>query len=286
MPLTQSQDAIPILPFQQYKKNIYSQFGEDGLLAHFLNQLKITNGYFVEFGAWDGRHLSNCAHLISQGWQGCFVEGDKNRFDQLHRNYEQNPAVRLVNEFVTPTGDSTLDIILQKNEAPSEFDVLSIDIDGNDYHIWSSLEQHVAKICIVEFNPTIPAALDYVQPIDQSIQIGSSLLSLWRLAQTKGYELVATTDVNAIFILSSYCDTFKILTYQPAEIKDPQYEMQIFQAYDGTLIFQGMTKLLWHGIDINRAHCQVLPANLRKYPDGQDVQYYEQLQAFIASIKT
>ena len=52
---------------------------------------------------------------------------------------------------------------------------------------------------MVEFNPTIPADVEFVQPRDIKINQGS-LLSLTKLGQEKGYELVAALDLNAFFV--------------------------------------------------------------------------------------
>ena len=37
--------------------------------------------------AWDGRHLSNCYHLIKDfGYQGVLIEVEKERFSELEKN--------------------------------------------------------------------------------------------------------------------------------------------------------------------------------------------------------
>jgi len=41
------------------RENLYSQHGEDGILRELLAALELSLGYFVEFGAWDGKHWSN-----------------------------------------------------------------------------------------------------------------------------------------------------------------------------------------------------------------------------------
>ncbi len=46
-----------------HERTVYSQGGEDGVLAHIFECIGKTNRTFVEFGAWDGRHMSNTALL-------------------------------------------------------------------------------------------------------------------------------------------------------------------------------------------------------------------------------
>jgi len=47
----------------KYGKNIFTQFGEDGIIEKLFSDLKINNGIVVEFGAWDGIYLSNVYNL-------------------------------------------------------------------------------------------------------------------------------------------------------------------------------------------------------------------------------
>ena len=54
--------------FQKYKKNFYSQNGEDGIVLEILKRLKLNlrNKWCCEFGAWDGIHGSNTFNLIKK----------------------------------------------------------------------------------------------------------------------------------------------------------------------------------------------------------------------------
>ena len=46
--------------FEIYKKNIFSQYGEDGIIDEILKRLqRVSNKQCCEFGAWDGKFLSN-----------------------------------------------------------------------------------------------------------------------------------------------------------------------------------------------------------------------------------
>ena len=54
----------------------FSQGGEDGVLLRLFEHIGVAHRYFVEFGAWDGRHLSNTANLrLNHGWSGLLMEG-------------------------------------------------------------------------------------------------------------------------------------------------------------------------------------------------------------------
>ena len=68
---------------REHERRVYSQGGEDGVIAHLFSCIGTTNRYFVEFGAWDGRHLSNTANLrLHAGWTGLLLDGDASRRDK------------------------------------------------------------------------------------------------------------------------------------------------------------------------------------------------------------
>ena len=51
----------------KYKKNYYSQNGEDGIIKEILKRTRIhnkKNKWCCEFGAWDGKHGSNTYNLV------------------------------------------------------------------------------------------------------------------------------------------------------------------------------------------------------------------------------
>jgi hypothetical protein len=82
-----------MLNLHDFKKNIYSQFGEDGILSELVQRLpqEQLNFTAIEFGAWDGIHLSNIANLVeNHNFRGCFIEADKKRFEDLEKNYPEN----------------------------------------------------------------------------------------------------------------------------------------------------------------------------------------------------
>jgi len=69
--------------YNKYRKNVYSQNGEDGIIEELLKRLNINNGWVCEFGAWDGIHLSNTFNLVKKNFNAVFIEGDKNKYNDL-----------------------------------------------------------------------------------------------------------------------------------------------------------------------------------------------------------
>lgn len=276
-------DLRPAPPFAAWKRDVHSQCGEDGVLEHLLADLRIGRGYFIEFGAWDGRHLSNCAALADRGFSGCFIEGDPERFEKLRSAYPGRDDIARVEAFVGLKGEQRLDAILTRVGAPAEPAVLSIDIDGMDYHVWKSLAQFKPAICVIEFNPTIPSHVVFAQAAGASVHQGCSLAALWRLGQEKGYALAAATEFNGIFVRQDLCAAHGIRTYMPDEVKSRTYETACFHGFDAQVFTAGGNTLVWHGIPFTAADFQILPEELRRFPVGVGNDYHVKLRAFLDS---
>jgi hypothetical protein len=253
-------------PLSAYEKNVHSQTGEDGVLEQILKTLGIQNGWCVEFGAWDGKHLSNTYKLMQEGWSGVFIEGSPLRHVDLMKTYEGNPKAHCICAFVNFEGENNLDGILKKTPIPKDFGVLSIDIDGNDYHIWDSVKAFAPRVVVIEFNPTIPPHVEFVQPKDMNVNQGNSIASLVKLGKQKGYELVAMTTLNAFFVKKDDFAKFNIEDNNPVTMfRDRSRIMDVFQLYDGTLMFTGKQKIFWHGVSIKKSF-QPIPKFFRVFP--------------------
>src|SRR5207249_2762549 len=119
-----------------FQKIVCSQCGEDGIIEKILEIMGEKNKWCVEFGATDGQYVSNSWSLINtKGWQSVLIEGDPQNYKKLAANYSANKNVTCVQRYVNFQGENQLDDILAQTSIPQDFDVLSIDIDGNDYHI-------------------------------------------------------------------------------------------------------------------------------------------------------
>jgi hypothetical protein len=251
-----------------YKKNVFSQSGEDGIIDKILDILPFSDHWCVEFGAWDGVRLSNTRHLIlSKGFSAVLIEGDRRRFLELKNNYIQTEdRVIPIQSFVGFGDHDNLDEILEQTPIPQDFDLLSIDIDGNDYHVWKRVEHYQPKIVVVEFNPTIPTEVRFVQPADPSVNQGSSLLSFVELGKEKGYELICVLPLNAFFVRKEYFSLFQMESNEPQSLRtDLSAITYLFTGYDGRLFLRGASDLPWHGIRLNESSLQPLPLFFRRY---------------------
>ncbi len=254
-----------------FKYDRFSQHGEDGIIEKILEIIPEKDNHCVEFGAWDGIAMSNTRNLIiNKNYSAVLIEGDSAKFEELKRNYSENPNVITINKFVGFGEDDNLDQILKDTPVPFDFDFLSIDIDGNDYHVWKAMKKFRPKVVCIEFNPTIPTEVEFVQPPDHSLNQGASLLSLVKLGKEKGYELVAVSLVNAFFVRKEFFPLFEIEDNRPEILRtNLDYVTYIFLGYDGTLFLRGFRRSPWHeGIELDESNMQIIPHFIRKYPQN------------------
>lgn len=205
-----------------YKKNYYSQNGEDGITEEILKRLGINNGWFVEFGAWDGKELSNTFFLLERGWRGVDIEADEAKYQDLLKTAKEfNGRLFTFCTKVAIGGDSCLDSLLSNIPLPREFEILSIDIDSYDYWVWKTLNNYHPKIVIIEINSAYPPGMKYVQPpnviASESLLSGASFTSTLHLGDEKGYQLVCHTS-NMFFVRK---DLINKLNLPPEELTSP-----------------------------------------------------------------
>lgn len=172
----------------------YSQNGEDGIIHAIFAMIGETNRFGVEFGVEDGLQ-SNMRYLLKhRKWKGLLMDGGNDI-----------PENSVHKEFITA---ENIEALFRKHNVPEEFDLLSIDIDGNDYWVWKAITHFKPRVVIMEYNAHIPADEAKTIPYeptfmwDKTDYYGASLLALKKLGEEKGYTLVCTDrhGVNSFFI--------------------------------------------------------------------------------------
>lgn len=142
----------------------YAQSGED----QFLEPLLPDKGWFVDVGAWNGRHLSNTYLFMEKGWNGLEIEKDPGRVLEMKR-FLPDRIYRLCLEI---GGDNLDSIISMFPDIPQDLDLLSIDIDSYDFYVWKNLQLYRPKFVIIE------------------VGSATSPIEMTTLATEKGYELI------------------------------------------------------------------------------------------------
>ena len=185
---------------------VFSQNNEDGVVAEIFRRIKPRHKTFLEIGVGNG--MQNTSRLLlSQGWQGHWVEGDAASAKQIHDSFA--PAISagrlsLVQAFVTAENIDQLVVAVDGNT----LDYLSIDIDQNTYHIWKALDRLKPRVACIEFNSSFPPSVawevnyDPARTWNGTNEFGASLKSMELLGRAKGYALVGCDlrGVNAYFV--------------------------------------------------------------------------------------
>ncbi|MDH4185751.1 MAG: FkbM family methyltransferase [Nitrospira sp.] len=188
-----------------HKHNIFSQNGEDGIIARIFNVIGRESSICCEFGAWDGIHLSNCRELILNGWQGIMIEGDASKYEALVKTYAGNTRVRCINQYVDVSSHLLVSIL--KGVGVHEIDFLSIDIDGLDYEIFSELDLSPRVICVEVNAGHSPRETACLPKTIARGNIGQPLGLFSATAKAKGYGLVCYTG-NAFYVRMDLLDRF------------------------------------------------------------------------------
>jgi hypothetical protein len=209
-----------------YAKNKYSQNGEDGIILEIAKRLNIslnTNEWCVEFGACDGKHLSNTFALVEQGVNAVYIEGNVSAYEDLLKTEAQYPNIWPINAFVSRSAveENSLDSLLKKTPIPEDFFLLSIDIDSYDLDVWESTS-YQPKIVIIEINSAI---LPGIISRYSSKTPGNSFTATLNVGLNKGYQLICHTG-NMIFIRK---DLLSHLNIQERFIQYPE----LLFLYDG-----------------------------------------------------
>lgn len=126
----------------------YAQFGEEAIFDYIFSNIGTHNKFLVDFGASSlNLGLSNSKYLLENGWNGLLMDGKS----------DGNPLIK--EEFITA---ENIVSVFQKYLTPKEFDLLSIDIDGNDVWVLEKILEggYKPRVIINEFNGCIPVGVN------------------------------------------------------------------------------------------------------------------------------
>ena len=186
------------IDLSQHERKIFSQNGEDGVIKKIFEVIKTTNKYYVEFGVENANECNTRNLRENCGWSGLLMDG----------GYE-NKEIGLYQEFITA---ENINELFQKYKVPQELDLLSIDIDYNDFYVWKSLDEiYQPRVVIIEYNASHLPTEDKVVKYDANAvwdttnYFGASIRALYNLGKLKGYSLIYANNqgVNLFFVKSS-----------------------------------------------------------------------------------
>lgn len=206
-------------PFDKYRLNVHSQNGEDGVISQIFGQIGAKppqQSWCVEFGAWDGKHLSNTFALVERGYNAVFIEGDTAKYHDLLKTVSDFPRIIPLGSTVEsdPSSLNSLENLLRKTSVPYDFDLLSIDIDSFDLDVWEGFAGYEPNVVIIEINSSLSPGILHRHTGKRQ---GNSFSSTLEVARKKLYTLVCHTG-NMIFVHSGLV---KRLNIHPRFIEYP-----------------------------------------------------------------
>jgi hypothetical protein len=205
--LISKKDAVRL---SGYEWKVFSQWGEDGIIQFLISEVEILNNTFIEFGVEDF-YESNCRFLLmNNDWQGFVIDCSEKNIDALKQTeYFWRYDLQAIAGFVDT---DNINDLLSLSGFDKDLGILSIDIDGNDYHIVDAINSFSPRIIICEFNPYFGKDRAITVPYDphffrtkkhySNLYFGASICAFEFLLEKNGYTLIGTGSMgsNAYFV--------------------------------------------------------------------------------------
>jgi hypothetical protein len=202
----------PVKDIADAEFKVFSQFGDDGILQYLVHRLQIAPQHrtFIEFGVENYEESNTRFLLMNDNWRGLVMDGAKTNVDHIHASpYFWKHDLSAVAAFIDA---GNINELISSAGLSGEIGILSIDIDGNDYWVWESIQVVDPIIVVAEYNGVFgdrhPVSIPYEPKFRRSeahysnLYWGCSLAALNQLATKKGYVFVGCNSAgnNAYFI--------------------------------------------------------------------------------------
>jgi hypothetical protein len=222
----------------RYGFKVYSQGDEDGIIQEIFNRIGTTNCVFVEFGVESGIEC-NSVKLLVDGWRGLWIDGGANNVEQIKKRFAafiDDRKLTVTEAFITA---ENINELIGQSGVRGEIDLLSFDIDNNDYWVWKAIEVIQPRVVVVEYNATLRPPLSLVVPYDAkqnwqgSNYFGASLEALVKLGRSKGYRIVGCSysGANAFFVREDAAqDRFLDPATAEEHYEPPRYHFALLKA--------------------------------------------------------
>lgn len=191
---------------------VYSQHDEDGIIQEIFRRIGTSVRTFVEFGVESGVEC-NTVKLLVEGWRGLWIEANAQACNGIKANFEaflKEKRLTLTQSLVTA---ENINGLIEKAGFEGEIDILSIDIDFNDYWVWKAIETVSPRVVAIEYNAGLRPPMSLTVPYqpnragDGTNFFGASLEALVRLGRQKNYRVVGCniSGSNAFFVREDLC---------------------------------------------------------------------------------
>jgi len=193
---------------------VYSQWGEDGIIDWLINKFPEIPKNFLEIGTQDYKESNTRFLLINRNWDGFLIEADKAAVKDIKsQRIFWKHRLKVKNEFITK---DNINNIINRINVPKKLGLLSLDIDGVDYWVLKELSVLDPSIIICEYNSlfgqkksvTVPYKKNYIRAEEHysNLYYGASIKAFIDLMKKRNYFLIGTNSAgnNAFFLKKNH----------------------------------------------------------------------------------
>ena len=146
-----------IMPYENIKDagfRVYSQFEEDGIILYILSMIEFKTKHVVEMCCGSAHECMATNLILNHGFNGYLFNGDQENIVLAKRFFNSKKdclisAPMLRQSWIT--AENVNDLLIETG-CTGEVDLLSLDMDGNDYWIWSAIEAINPRLLVCETN--------------------------------------------------------------------------------------------------------------------------------------
>lgn len=215
--------------FNDYEYQVYSQWGEDGLIQHIISRVAIEHPIFVEFGVGKYTESNTRFLLINNNWSGLIIDGSEQNIqyiknDPIYWRHNLKAECAFIDK-------DNINSLMQRNGITGDIGLLSIDIDGNDYWVWDAINVVNPRVVVCEYNSLWGARLAVSTPYNSTfirteshfsnLYYGASITALTGLANAKGYALVGSNKAgnNIFFVRNDLLGKLEVVAPEDAWVQ-------------------------------------------------------------------
>lgn len=193
---------------------VFSQFGQDGIIQWLIHNVELGERTFVEFGVENYMESNTRFLMMNNNWKGLVIDGNEKNIDSI-KNWKDFWKYDLTAVAGFITKDNINDIIT-KAGFRGDIGILGIDIDGNDYWVLNSINCVKPRILICEYNDVFGPDEMVSVPYDEyfyrtdkhysNLYWGSSLKTFCGWAEKNGYCFMGCNSAgNDAFFVRKDC---------------------------------------------------------------------------------
>jgi hypothetical protein len=224
------------IDFADVGLSVFSQNNEDGILLYIFSRIGFGTRKSIEIGC----NIDNTTIGVPEGnsinlivnfdFHGLIIDTDTAAIKQIQhffatcittRSYHAMDPHGSTNApgFYSPVlvpacvSPDNVNQIITASGLDGDIDLLSIDIDGNDIHVWEAIADCSPRVLVIEVNSRLPFEQPYsagpraAEHLDKRTMAywrsaGSSLTKIVASAESRGYVFVGMNNnlINAFFV--------------------------------------------------------------------------------------